>query len=909
EPEYDAVVGLIQEYLQKNNFAKEICSKQALETAFGADDAASGSIGGAESASAENMPAKEPPVEEKSDAVDACEGDPTLVSKQSSANAAQVEAAVVEEPAAPLQLPVEPEDEQRISEKYLGIFVDEAEMALEELSETLLSLPLQGAAATLLATCHRLKGSSASIGLNRGAKLIHTLEDALQEVQASGGDPPIWLVDASLMCVDVFRDYVDQLRAQGSADRSFEEAYRALLLRGDEGDVTVQRDAEAKTPQAAIEDAVVSAELKLTETQLERIARQAASESSIRAVLLQLNPGLPLADVKLDLIYQKLDAVGGVLHREPDANAGEEALDGSALFVVPADVSRTSIDRCLAVDGVLYYVVEDVELEIAAPAPAPVAPLQAKATSEPAAAAVAAPEATRPTDAAKSPGPSNESVGDDAADDSRQAGARNSDARKKPAETIRVEIDRLDQLMNLAGQLVINKARFGQISESLKAVRRLKHTSCSVSGMASTLERFDDHIDACLRSGSSEALEQMKSQTARLHDDLAQVYDEIAKLSQVARNVVELNEAVHQLGRIADGIQKSVMDTRMVPIGPLFGRFKRVIRDITRGNGRDIVLEIAGENTELDKRMIDELGDPLIHLVRNAADHGIETPEDRVAAGKPPRGVVSLDAFHQGNQIVIQVRDDGRGMDPEKIRKKAIEKGIVSDADAEKLSESQSLQLIWEPGFSTAEQVTEVSGRGMGMDIVRAKIEDLNGSVEVDSRIGTGTSFTIKLPLTLAILPSLLSEIDGDVYAVPIESVIEIVQVSPQAIVTIGGKPVAHVRDRVVAVVTLGDLFDWSNPPAGGDLAAQRESILVICGTDKNEVGLVVDQVLGEEDVVIKSLAENFQTVEGVSGASILGDGRVSLILDVHAMLDRSNRTRRLPYETVASVEATNEER
>jgi two-component system chemotaxis sensor kinase CheA len=463
------------------------------------------------------------------------------------------------------------------------------------------------------------------------------------------------------------------------------------------------------------------------------------------------------------------------------------------------------------------------------------------------------------------------------------------DSRKKPAETVRVEIDRLDELMNLAGQLVISRARFSQISDSLRSLGRLKHTSHGVGNLASAVDALEELVDSCHDGAPArDALSSLKHHARRMRDDLAAVLGELQTLTQLPRSVVDLGEAVHQLGRIADGLQKGVMDTRMLPIGPLFGRFKRVIRDITRGNGREIALEIAGENTELDKRMIDELGDPLIHLVRNAADHGIESPAERVAAGKPPQGSVFLNAFHRGNQIVIQVRDDGRGIDPAKVRRKAVEKGLLSVADAEKLTDGQALQLIWEPGFSTADRVTEVSGRGMGMDIVKTKIEDLNGSVEVDSRMGEGAAFTIKLPLTLAILPSLLAEIDGDAYAIPIESVLEIVQINAESVSTIGGRPCARIRDRVVAMASLAEVYAWSNPPQSGRWQDDRDNLLVICGVDRREVALIVDHVLGEDDVVIKSLAENYQSVEGVSGASLLGDGRVSLILDVNFLLDRA---------------------
>jgi two-component system chemotaxis sensor kinase CheA len=366
----------------------------------------------------------------------------------------------------------------------------------------------------------------------------------------------------------------------------------------------------------------------------------------------------------------------------------------------------------------------------------------------------------------------------------------------------------------------------------------------------------------------------------------------MSEFASVRQSVNELLEAVHQLDRVSDGIQKCVMDTRMVPIGPLFTRFKRVIRDISRGKGKEIRLAIHGEKTELDKRMIDELGDPLIHIVRNSADHGIESPDDRVAAGKPREGTVTLDASHRGNSIVIQIRDDGKGLDSNKIRAKAVQKGMMTAADADKLTDQQAYQLIWEPGLSTAEKITEVSGRGMGMDIVRSKIEQINGMVELDSAPGQGTTITIKLPLTLAILPSLLAEIDGDVFAIPVETVSEIVCVSTQDMSHVHGLDTATVRGRVISVVHLPQIFEWNDGRRQATTGKNGDDkTLVIVGDDGREVGLVVHRLLGEEDVVIKSLAENFRNVEGIAGASILGDGRVSLILDVGALVERSSQS------------------
>jgi two-component system chemotaxis sensor kinase CheA len=459
------------------------------------------------------------------------------------------------------------------------------------------------------------------------------------------------------------------------------------------------------------------------------------------------------------------------------------------------------------------------------------------------------------------------------------------DGPRAPTETLRVDIEQLDELMNLSGQLVINKARFAQFGAQLKTLRASKRWMQAMGRLLAGLGRLgDENGAACDRQSPAAELQTVRRQARRFHNELQGVCEEMRVMEKVPDAINDLFEAIHQLDRVSGAVQQAVMDTRMVPIGPLFTRFKRVIRDITRGNGKEVRLAINGEKTKLDKRMIDELGDPLIHMVRNAADHGIELPGAREAAGKPREGTVTLDAFHRGNHVVIQVRDDGAGLNTQRIVRKCLEKGLLTEADAQKMTPHQIHQMIWAPGLSTAEKVTEVSGRGMGMDIVKSKIDALHGTVDLQSEPGQGTLLSIKLPLTLAIQPSLLVEIDGDVFAMPMESVVEIVRLPRDKLSTVHGKRTAWVRRRAISVVDLDGVFHWT----GRKQRRQRDdgdATIVIVGETKSELGLEVDCVLGEQDAVIKSITENYRNVAGITGASILGDGRVSLILDVTALI------------------------
>jgi two-component system chemotaxis sensor kinase CheA len=492
-------------------------------------------------------------------------------------------------------------------------------------------------------------------------------------------------------------------------------------------------------------------------------------------------------------------------------------------------------------------------------------------------------------------------------------------ARKaKVAETIRVDSDRLDHLMNLAGELVINKARFVDIARGLEELFRGTSTPAlaadiqdRLESLARRLERRPDTRQPEAGPVSEIAPDRWAVQVRRLREHVRAVFDELDRLRLGRERIKALNEAIHHLGRITDGLQKGVLDTRMVPIGPLFERFRRLIRDLGHASGKEILLRIEGEKTELDKRMIDELSDPLIHMVRNAVDHGLEDPQAREAAGKPRAGTISLQASHRGNSIVITVGDDGRGIDPERIRRKAVSRGWVDEADAAEIPERDLVSFIWRPGFSTAESVSEISGRGVGMDIVKNRIENLNGTVDVRSAPGQGTTFTIRLPLTLAIMSSLLVRIFEEIYALPLDHIDEIVQLTPDRIHLIQGRPAIEIREKIIALVSLEDIFRWggedhpcshrrtgghNGPPSSPALLAAvppgGKLTVVVVQNGETTIGLLADELVGMQEVVLKSLDRNYRAIPGLSGASILGDGRVSLILDVDALIAMASRPR-----------------
>ena len=475
--------------------------------------------------------------------------------------------------------------------------------------------------------------------------------------------------------------------------------------------------------------------------------------------------------------------------------------------------------------------------------------------------------------------------------------------KAKVAETIRVESDRLDHLMNLAGELVITKARFVAIARDLDELFRGSNAHALTSDTRERLESLTRGLEglAEIKNGSTAGpLDRWSVHVRQLRDNFRTIQDELDLIREARERLKSLAETIHSLGRVSDGLQKGVLDTRMVPIGPLFERFRRVIRDLSLSSDKEVTLQINGEKTELDKRMIDELSDPLIHMVRNSVDHGLESPGEREAIGKPRAGTVSLTASHRGNSIVITVSDDGRGIDCERIRHKIVAKGLVSKAEAHELADRELIAFIWHPGLSTAEAITDISGRGVGMDIVKSRIENLSGTVDVRSTPGHGTTFTIRLPLTLAIMSSLLVRIYDEIYAIPLDHIDEIVEVRPGQLYHVQGRPAIEIRKKIVALVGLGDIFHWGGKVHPSSRNGTKPSYLngqpadehpdkqtvVVVQNGETTIGLLVDQLIGMQEVVLKSLEKNFRAIPGLSGASILGDGRVSLILDLDAVLD-----------------------
>ena len=516
-----------------------------------------------------------------------------------------------------------------------------------------------------------------------------------------------------------------------------------------------------------------------------------AKDSGLQAfhVKVTLVENCILKSARSYMVMNTLDQMGDVIKSVPPAeDLEQEKFEHSFDVAVVTDAEAKAIEEALmSISEIEKVEVTDAAKEMeaaAAPSPAPAA----NALPVPAASKAAVP-----------------------ADKKTKALAP--EKKLKSGQSVRVDIEKLDTLLNLVGELVINKVRLGQIGTT--------------------------------------------------------------------HRLTELTETLEQMDRVTTDLQTVVMKVRMVPVGQVFNRFPRMVRDLAKELDKDINLTIEGEETELDRTVIDEIGDPLMHLLRNSLDHGVEHPDEREAKGKPRTGEVGLIARHEGNNVVIMVTDDGSGIDAEVIRRKAVEKGMISQDEADNLSDADAVRLIFLPGFSTAEKITDVSGRGVGMDVVRSKIESLGGHVDVETKIDEGSVFKIKLPLTLAIIQALLVRVEQEMYAIPLGSIDRTINITQEDIKTVQNKEVIVLRGQIIPIIRLGDVLNV--PREEGE--EHDDIFVVVVHIGERKAGIVVDTLIGQQEIVIKTLGKLLAGLKVISGATVLGDGRVALILDVSALM------------------------
>ncbi len=679
--------------------------------------------------------------------------------------------------------------------QYLGAFLDETDDNLQKLDDLLLALEKDmvdmDVINEIFRAAHTLKGMAGTMGFTQMMGLTHAMEDRLDA--ARKGTRPLGEPDMNMLFqgLDTLQEMADSIRGGGN-DAHIDVTDMVHALRDEGGAPAAPAQAQATAP-AGGSDAASG----LSKEDAEWVKHTTDEGESAFKIHVTLSQSCLLRAARAYMVVNRLDELGDMYKTVPPTEALEKEefefdFDVYLATPAPAEELKAAVEKITDVGKVE---ISEMNAENAGSAPAQAeqaAPAQAAAPA-PAQEAQAAPAAQAPAQAAPA---------------KPAAAPAKKDSAKKASQTVRVDIGRLDKLMNLVGELVISRARIERLVQEAR------------------LREFDDPLS--------------------------------------------------QLGRISGDIQELVTKLRMVPVSFTFDRFPRLIRDLCKTLNKNVELVLEGEDTELDRTVIDEIGDPMVHLIRNSMDHGIEHPDERKALGKPEKGILKISAYQEGSGVVIEVSDDGAGIDPDKVRKKAIERGIVSEDRANNMSDEEIQQIVLLPGFSMAKQVTDLSGRGVGMDAVKSKVESLGGQFDLASKKNEGTHVYIRLPLTLAIVLSLLIKVGDETYAISLENVEETIMVRREHIKTVHGEPTTLLRGEVLSLNDLGYVL-------GADAVAhdRDEYPVVVVRIGKNKIGFIVSELIGQQEIVIKSLGRFLSKIDGITGGTILGDGNVALILDV----------------------------
>ncbi len=682
--------------------------------------------------------------------------------------------------------------------QYMGMFLEESREHLQTLNRCLLSLENDPRNLSVLdeifRSAHTIKGMSATMGFTAIAELTHEMENVLDLLRKGQIKASPSIIDTLFKCLDTLEQSVESIASNSEATVDIKPLVVKLVKLAAGKDQEEPAPAAAATKTAAAPVVATSSGITLNDTEIDVI--KAANRQGYAAYEVQvgLREGCLLKSARAYMVMNALDELGDVIKSVPPAEELEkENFDYSFSVVALSVAEPEKVQQAL-------LAISEIDLATVLPLAIPDAALAAAAPAiKPAAEADVKSEVEAPTVKQDAP----------LAPDAPSA----ADKKLRGGQSVRVDIDKLDTLLNLVGELVINKTRLEQIG--------------------------------------------------------------------LSHRLTDLTETIEQMDRVTTDLQAVVMKVRMVPVGQVFNRFPRMVRDLSRDLNKEVNLIIQGEETELDRTVIDEIGDPLVHLLRNAIDHGIESPAEREAKGKNPVGEIRLIARHEGNNVIIMVEDDGAGVNPEVVKQKALEKGIINQAEADKMDAAEAVRLLFLPGFSTAKVVTDVSGRGVGMDAVKTKIESLGGMVDVETKVNEGSRFKIRLPLTLAIIQALLVKVCEEIYAIPLGSIDSTINITPGDIKTIQNQEVILLRGQIIPIVRLGNVLGV--PESGNENAEELYVVIVHMGEQK--AGVIVDTLIGQQEIVIKSLGKLLAAIKVLAGATILGDGRVALILDVGSIM------------------------
>ncbi|MGB9813172.1 MAG: chemotaxis protein CheW [Thermovenabulum sp.] len=678
--------------------------------------------------------------------------------------------------------------------KYLSVFIEESNEYIQKLNNELLELEKnkEKNVDEIFRYMHTLKGMAGTMGFEKFTELSHQLEDLLDAIRSEKIIVNSDVVDILLEGVDILQELVEEISESGQEgekdiSKILEKIKRIMqienLMKSKEKDTEFK---VGKENEKIVEHPLNEYELRIFEEAYKK-------DLNVYQIRVEIHQDCLLKSARAFLVFKAVENFGEVVKTVPEVKDIEDEKFDREFFIYL--ISNSNIDTIKksieSISEINKVTIREIDVE------------KILQTSK---------FYVKPQ--------KNEEINKKFVEAANKENKENveekdlKDAKKKLGKTLRVDIDRLDNLMNLVSELIIIKTR---------------------------LEELEGDLD--------------RDQNKR--------------------------EAIEYLSRVTSNLHDAVMKVRMVPIENVFNRFPRIVYDLSKELNKKVKLIIEGAETELDRTVIDEIGDPLLHIVRNAIDHGIETPEERVKYGKAEEGILKMKAYHDGNNVVIEISDDGSGIDCDKVVRKAVEKGIIDESKALRMKETEIISIIFEPGFSTSEKVTDISGRGVGLDVVKSKIESLGGNVEVYTKKGEGTKFLIRLPLTLAIIQALMVKVNEEKYAIPLNAIRETVIVSKEEIKKVYKKDVVVLRGKVIPLIRLHEILD-----AEFDEKQRDKFIVVVVKRGEKDIGLIVDDLIGEQEIVIKSLGNYLKSLKFIAGATILGDGQVALILDINSLFE-----------------------
>ena len=703
--------------------------------------------------------------------------------------------------------------------QYLEIFIDETSEHLQNLSDCIMELEKDpenmDTINEIFRAAHSLKGMAGTMGFKRMQRLTHDMENVFQEVRSEKVKVTSSMIDLLFKCLDAIEGYLDNVKAssdEGTEDNELIIKELNDFIAAEDGAAAAPAQAEPKKEEAPAQtaggDDKKYFEFGLSESEKDKIKQAEEGGAHIYGMTIYIQKECLLKAARAFLVFKAVEEFGEILVYNPSSqDIEDEKFDCDfSIFIASDEPYEKIAEAAKSVSEIDKVVGEEVKYET-------LAAKQEKAEADAAAAeksqdapAEAAPAQEQPQAQAAKPAAKTQSSGN----------KKQTVAKPVTNRTVRVDIEKLDALMNQVSELIIAKNSLVSISST-------------------------DSGDFQNQS---------------------------------------FHEQIEYLERITTNLHESVMKVRMVPIESVVAKFPRMIRDLSRKLDKKMELYMTGEDTELDRTVVDQIGDPLQHLLRNSADHGLEDNATRIAKGKPEVGSIFLNAFQEGNNVIIQVGDDGNGIDVEAVRNKAIERGVITEEQAETMSQKEIINLLFLPSFSMAKKITDISGRGVGLDVVKSNIEALGGDVEVKTELGVGTTFTVRLPLTLAIIQALMVEIRDEKYAIALGSISNIEDIPVKDIKYVEAQEVIHLRGKVIPLIRMDQVLDIETKEE------EPESLtVVIVQKGENLAGLVVDNLIGQQEIVIKSLGKYINNNKIISGATILGDGEVALILDVNVLM------------------------